>query len=104
MPSVIVSNMRARTEEGFGAFKIFYDCRKDEFLQAIEALRQALGDDSGLAVDALWRLELEEAIGFGHRLDELGALWLEAPLAPEDPLAHRVLAHAIRTPLAIGEK
>jgi D-galactarolactone cycloisomerase len=94
---------RAWAEEGFDAFKVFYDCGKDEFFEAIEGLRQALGSDFGLAVDALWRFEPEEAIAFGLRLDDLNALWLEAPLAPEDPLAHRALARAIRTPLAIGE-
>ena len=30
-------------------------------------------------------------------------MWLEAPLAPEDPLAHDALAEQIRTPLALGE-
>jgi galactonate dehydratase len=36
-------------------------------------------------------------------LDARDALWFEAPLAPEDPLAHAALACAVRTPIAIGE-
>jgi galactonate dehydratase len=98
-----VENSLRQHDEGFGNFKIFYDCGQDEFLQAFSALRRAVGPRVGLAVDALWRLTPDDAPAFGRELDEGGALWLEAPLAPEDPLAHAALARSIRTPLAIGE-
>ncbi len=98
-----VENAMRQREEGFRNFKIFYDCGRDEFFEAFSALRKALGDDAGLAVDALWRLSPEDARCFGRELDEGGALWLEAPLPPEDPLAHAELARQIRTPLALGE-
>ncbi|MCU1258443.1 MAG: mandelate racemase/muconate lactonizing enzyme family protein [Bryobacterales bacterium] len=94
---------RERQAEGFGAFKIFYDCPAEELFATVAGFREQAGGRCGLAVDALWRLEADEAIGFGLRLDELEALWLEAPLAPEDPLQHKKLANSIRTPVAIGE-
>jgi L-alanine-DL-glutamate epimerase-like enolase superfamily enzyme len=98
-----VENALRQHDQGFGNFKIFYDCGRAEFLEAFSALRRALGSGTGLAVDALWRLTPDDAPEFGRELDEGGALWLEAPLAPEDPLAHAALARSIRTPLAIGE-
>jgi len=98
-----VDNALRQREQGFRNFKIFYDCGRDEFFEAFYSLRSALGDDAGLAVDALWRLSPEDAPCFGHKLDEGRALWLEAPLQPEDPLAHAELARQIRTPLALGE-
>jgi len=98
-----VENALRRGDEGFAHFKIFYDCSQDEFFEAFSALRKALGESAGLAVDALWRLTPDDAPAFGRVLDDGGAMWLEAPLPPEDPLAHAALARSIRTPLAIGE-
>src|SRR5260221_2301337 len=98
-----VGNALRRRDEGFANFKIFYDCGRDEFFEAFSALRNALGESAGFAVDALWRLTPDDAPAFGRVLDDGGAIWLEAPLPPEDPLAHAALARSIRTPLAIGE-
>jgi galactonate dehydratase len=63
----------------------------------------SLPRDTRIAVDALWRHTPESAIVFGRALDARGAVWYEAPLAPEDPQAHAKLARALRTPIAIGE-
>ncbi|HLJ18436.1 MAG TPA: mandelate racemase/muconate lactonizing enzyme family protein [Bryobacteraceae bacterium] len=98
-----VENACARRDEGFRAFKLFYDCESEEFLTSFSAVRKALGDQAGIAADALWRLSGDNAEDFGKTLDRHNAMWLEAPLPPEDPLAHAALAGAIRTPLAIGE-
>ena len=98
-----VSHALERRREGFSTFKLFYDCGRDEFFATLSRLRDALGAETRLAVDALWRLSSEEAVEFGRELDQLGAYWLEAPLAPEDPVAHAELTERIRTPLAIGE-
>src|SRR5262249_26014232 len=49
--------------------------------------------------DGLWHLDPALA----PTLDERNALWLEAPLLPEDPIAHGALARSIRTPIALGE-
>jgi galactonate dehydratase len=54
-------------------------------------------------IDALWRLDLGEAIQLGRELDARRATWLEAPLKPEDVRGHAQLAAAIDTPVAIGE-
>ena len=88
---------------GFNSFKIFYDRGQAELFDLLNGLRTTLGPDIGLAVDALWRLDADEAVDFGRRLDELPALWIECPLKPEDPLAHARLAQTIRTRVALGE-
>ena len=54
-------------------------------------------------MDALWRLDPASALAIGRRLDQRSALWLEAPLPPEDALAHGELAGALATALALGE-
>jgi D-galactarolactone cycloisomerase len=98
-----VCNAIERQSEGFSTFKLFFDTGRSEFLDLLSRLREKLGPDVSLAVDALWRLSQEGAVGFGSELDRRNAMWLEAPLAPEDPVAHAELARTIRTPLALGE-
>src|SRR5262249_21265408 len=56
-----------------------------------------------IAVDALWRLTLKSAIGLAEELNKRGALWLEAPLPPEDVKGHQKLAARAAVPIALGE-
>ena len=86
--------------EGYTKFKLFFDVRETgDFLRAMDELPA----EAQIAVDALWRLTAENAVAFGQELDARKALWLEAPLLPEDAAAHAVLAAQIHTPVAIGE-
>ncbi len=56
-----------------------------------------------VAVDAHWAYSLSDALRLGRGLDERGAWFLEAPLVPEDVVAHAELAAALSTPIAVGE-
>jgi galactonate dehydratase len=88
----------ATDTRGFSQVKLFYDTDDaGDFFRRMDSIA------CGIAVDALWRLTPESAPAFGRELDARGALWLEAPLLPEDAPAHGVLARAIQTPVAIGE-
>lgn len=89
--------------QGFGCFKIFHQSTESELFALLDGLRNALGDQAQLAVDALWRLDDASAAGFARQVDQRRAVWLECPLMPEDALAHQRLAESIRTPLAAGE-
>lgn len=90
---------RAYLDQGFDRFKLFYDTDCHSFLRGLDEMPSK----ARVAVDALWRLTSDNAIEFGREMDRRDALWLEAPLPPEDPIEHAKLARAIRTPLAIGE-
>lgn len=92
---------RGFAEKGFGTVKLFHDGEQETLLETVQGLNEQLG--VGVAVDALWRLTPKSAPEFGRELDRLEALWLEAPLPPEDAAAHGALARAIRTPVALGE-
>ncbi len=94
---------RHRWNEGFRTFKLFHESTVEDLLSTFDDLRDELGTGARIAVDALWRLDPEAAVTLGHELHRRNALWLEAPLAPEDPVAHGALASAIFTPLALGE-
>lgn len=90
---------QAYLDQGFERFKLFFDASCDLFFRGLADMPQ----QAKFAVDALWRLTPETAVGFGRELDARSAIWLEAPLPPEDPIEHGKLARAIRTPVALGE-
>ncbi|MEV4173277.1 mandelate racemase/muconate lactonizing enzyme family protein [Nonomuraea sp. NPDC049709] len=60
---------------------------------------------SGLkvAVDAHWVYDVPQAVRLARGLAERGALFLEAPLAPEDVEGHRDLVRRADLPIAVGE-
>ncbi|SEL91977.1 galactonate dehydratase [Nonomuraea pusilla] len=60
---------------------------------------------SGLrvAVDAHWVYDVPQAVRLARGLAERGALFLEAPLAPEDVEGHRELVRRADLPIAVGE-
>ena len=74
-----------------------------EGIAVLQAVRDAVGPDVGLAVD-LWRhaspgrtLELASA------MEPFDLLWIEDPFAPTDPKTMRYVRDTIRQPLLTGE-
>jgi galactonate dehydratase len=98
-----VQNATLAEASGFRVFKLFHEGEEIDLLARIDALAGSIRGGARFAVDALWRLDPESAQAFGRELDGRQVLWLEAPLPPEDAAAHRRLARAIRTPIALGE-
>jgi galactonate dehydratase len=72
----------------------------EEDLATVEAVAA-----SGLkvAVDAHWVYDVPQAVRLARGLAERGALFLEAPLAPEDVEGHRELVRRADLPIAVGE-
>ncbi|MCY4070657.1 MAG: mandelate racemase/muconate lactonizing enzyme family protein [Chloroflexi bacterium] len=90
-------------DKGFNAFKLAagHGLRADS--HSVKALRDALGDEATLLLDAHWVYDLDDAVRLGKRLEELDAGFFEAPINPEDIESHAQLASAIAIPVAIGE-
>ncbi|MCC6565417.1 MAG: mandelate racemase/muconate lactonizing enzyme family protein [Chloroflexi bacterium] len=91
------------TTKGFRAFKLAAGFGVKEDTASIAALRNALGPDSPLLLDAHWVYSLDESVRLGRNLEALDAAVLEAPINPEDIDAHVELARAVAIPVAIGE-
>ncbi|MCX5496027.1 mandelate racemase/muconate lactonizing enzyme family protein [Kaistia dalseonensis] len=72
----------------------------------VAALRAAVGPDAGIMVDAgngtKW--DVDTAIRTVRRMEEQAIAWIEEPFNPIDVEAHKALAAAISTPLAVGER
>jgi L-alanine-DL-glutamate epimerase-like enolase superfamily enzyme len=69
----------------------------------LQKLREALGPDAKLFVDANTILDVPTAIRLGKRIQEYDVFWLEEPIPLRDADGHRLIAEHIDIPLATGE-
>ena len=71
-----------------------------EDLKLVQAVRDSIGKDFKLMVDANHAYNLKDAIYVGKGLDELNIYWFEEPVAPEDYNGYRELKKKISTSVA----
>lgn len=74
-----------------------------EDARRVAAVRQAIGPEVALMVDANQAWTAAEAISRGRRLEEFNLGWLEEPLPAEDVGGHALVRQALRLPVALGE-
>ena len=72
-------------------------------LQRLAAVREHLGDDVPLMVDANQQWDRASALRFGRAVEHLDLVWIEEPLDAYDAEGHAQLAAALDTPIATGE-
>lgn len=82
--AALVDEALGYQEKGFGAMKLKVGYGLDTDLGYVQALRDALGDDMVLMVDANHAYNAREAIGLARELAAFDVHWLEEPVPPED--------------------
>jgi mandelate racemase len=101
----LVDEARELVAEGFRAVKLRLgrpDARSD--LEALRAVKQAIGPDVTLMVDFNQALSVAEAIRRGHMIDDEGGVyWIEEPIRADDFAGAARLAQEIATPIQLGE-
>ena len=101
---VVASALEARAR-GFRAVKLKVgsaDGKRD--LRRARLLRQALGDDTLIMLDANQQWPLEKALHMGKALSEISPYWVEEPTHPDDIFGHRRIADEIApVKVALGE-
>ena len=91
-------------EKGFRAIKMKVGRDKlSEDVARVAAMRQHLGSEVPLMVDANMRWSRDEALKAIQALAEYSPYWLEEPLIPDDEIGHALLASLGKVPLATGE-
>lgn len=90
-------------KEGFHAVKIKIGFDVEEDLKAIEALREALGPDTRLMIDANHGYDVLEAVELGKRAAPYKIDWFEEPVVPEQLGAYRAVREGQPIPVAGGE-
>ena len=91
-------------EEGIGGIKIkvgLPDSAED--LHRVAGVREHIGTDVPLMVDANQQWDRATALRIGRRLEEFDLVWIEEPLDAYDAEGHAQLAAALDTPIATGE-
>jgi D-galactarolactone cycloisomerase len=93
-----------RLAEGYRAFKLKVGFGAERDLRNVQALRELLGPETPLMVDANQGWELDEAMRMASALAGFGLHWLEEPLRADRPWSEwRQLARQTIIPLAGGE-
>ncbi|UUX51100.1 mandelate racemase/muconate lactonizing enzyme family protein [Nisaea acidiphila] len=90
-------------EAGYGAMKMKIGLGPRKDLELVEAVRNAIGGETGQMVDANHAYTAREAIPLGRELERLGVAWFEEPVAPEDRQGYRDLCSTLDMPIAGGE-
>lgn len=72
-------------------------------VDVVRAVREAVGPEVMVAMDAHWKFSVNDAILLAQALEPFDLLWLEDPVPPENIEAQRHVTHSTRTPICTGE-
>jgi L-alanine-DL-glutamate epimerase-like enolase superfamily enzyme len=89
--------------EGFKAMKLRLAGRPEVDLPRLTVVRQAIGEDVALMVDANQVLDAKEAIRLGRAMQEFNIAWFEEPVPAHDLVQSAEVAAALEMPVASGE-
>jgi L-alanine-DL-glutamate epimerase-like enolase superfamily enzyme len=94
----------AKRSEGYRAFKLKVGFGQERDLRNLAALRDLLGPDTPLMVDANQGWTLDESLRMAGLMGDFGLAWLEEPLRADRPWSDwQQLARTTTIPLAGGE-
>lgn len=91
-------------DDGIGGIKIkvgLPDSKED--LRRVAGVREHIGWDVPLMVDANQQWDRATALRMGRQLEEFNLIWIEEPLDAYDFEGHAHLAQVLDTPIATGE-
>ena len=90
-------------EKNFKAMKMKVGLGPKEDLKLVSAVREVIGNDFKLMVDANHAYNKNDALYVGKGLDEMEIYWFEEPVAPEDYDGYKELKEKLKTNIAGGE-
>jgi L-alanine-DL-glutamate epimerase-like enolase superfamily enzyme len=100
----LLEQTRGNLEKGFRAIKMKVGRpRLSEDVERVRAMREMLGADFPLLVDANMGWRVDQAIRAARALAEHHVFWLEEPTIPDDLEGHVRIAREGGLPLATGE-
>lgn len=100
----LIDSVRGYLEQGFDAVKIKVgqpDLAED--VSRVQAIRELIGSDIDLMVDANYALSVEQAIAAAEAFKPFDLVWFEEPTIPDDYQGYGRIADATGMPLAMGE-
>jgi len=94
---------RAVKAAGYHGYKLHIWAGPKEDIPVLEIVREAVGPDFPLMIDATSRYTLEEALEVGRALDRLNYTWYEEPVHDNLVDELRTLTASLKTPLLAAE-
>jgi L-fuconate dehydratase len=86
---------REALAEGWTRFKLKVGADLDDDRRRARIVREEVGPDAMVAVDANQRWGVDEAITWMRGLAEFDPYWIEEPTSPDDILGHATIARAV---------
>ena len=86
---------REALADGWTRFKMKVGADVDDDLRRIRIVREEIGPELMLAIDANQRWDVGEAIDWVQRLAPFDPYWIEEPTSPDDILGHAAIARAV---------
>lgn len=80
---------------GWTHFKVKVGASPEDDYKRVALVREAIGPDRTLMIDANQRWDVGEAIARVRALAEFNLLWIEEPTSPDDVLGHATIARAV---------
>jgi L-fuconate dehydratase len=80
---------------GWAHFKIKVGTDLEDDRRRLRIVRDEIGPDRKLMIDANQRWDVDEAIGWTKALASFDLWWVEEPTSPDDVLGHAAIARAI---------
>ncbi|MEQ8847691.1 enolase C-terminal domain-like protein [Botrimarina sp.] len=91
----IRSLCRAALADGWDTFKLKVGADLEDDRRRAAIIREEIGPDRRLMVDANQRWDVPEAIEWVRQLAEFDLWWVEEPTSPDDVVGHAAIARAI---------
>lgn len=99
----IATEVAGYRRDGFHAVKIKIGFDVEEDLEVIAAVRDAIGPDMRMMIDANHGYDYLEAIELGQRAAPFGIDWFEEPVLPEQISTYEAVRAGQPIPIASGE-
>ena len=103
-PDQLLDDVRAFTDQGFTAMKMRAgrsSAKAD--VEAARIVREALGSDALLMIDANQGWTADQAVRIGRALESVEPFWLEEPVDHDDLEGHSRVVKELSVPIATGE-
>ena len=103
-PEEMVEQTRCNLHKGFRALKIKVGRDKlSEDVERLRAVREFVGPDMPIMIDANMRYTVERAIRAARAFEQFDVFWFEEPTIPDDYTGMARIAKEGGIPLAVGE-
>ena len=101
-PGIIAREAAGYVAQGFGAVKVKVGFGLERDLAVVRGVREAIGQEAGLMVDANHAYDAATAIALGRMLEPYGIGWFEEPVVPEDLEGYCAVRRALNMPISGG--